>query len=97
MAIKDRFKEFYLQRNEDESGISGTGIIARGVIFPSGKVVMEWQTFHSSIALYDNINDVISIHGHDGKTLVIMGSPHSKSKKDKIILNDQKKLAAGEL
>lgn len=97
MAIRDRFREFYLQRNEDESGISGEGIVARGVIFPSGKVVMEWQTFHSSMGSFDNIDDVIAIHGHDGKTLVIMGSPHSKSKKDRVILNDKKKVEAGEL
>lgn len=97
MSIRDRFKEFFLERKEDESGISGTGVVARGVIFPSGKVVLEWQTFHSSMALYDNINDVVSIHGHDGKTLVIMGSPFSKSKKDRVVLNDKSKESAGDL
>lgn len=71
----DKFKEFYLRRIEDESGVSGTGVVARGMVFPSGAVVMEWQTFHSSICLYKNISDVESIHGHNGKTLVVMGSP----------------------
>lgn len=49
----DKFQEFYLQRNEDVSGTSGTGIVARGIVFPSGK----------------------AIHGHGGKTLVILGTP----------------------
>lgn len=71
----DSFKEFYLQRNQDESGVSGTGIVARGMVYPSGKVVMEWLTFHSSICIYQNISDVESIHGHCGKTLVVMGRP----------------------
>lgn len=76
----DTFKEFYLKRIEDESGISGTGVVARGTILPSGKVVLEWQTFHTSLCIYNNIHDVESIHGHNGKTLVIMGNPNDKAK-----------------
>jgi hypothetical protein len=61
-------KPFYLNRKEDHTGISGTGIVARGVILPSGKCVMEWQTKHTSVAVYDSIDEVRAIHGHDGKT-----------------------------
>jgi len=77
----EQIKEFWLKRIEDETGISGTGMVARGVILPSGAVVMEWQTFHSSICLYKNIGDVEEIHGHNGKTLVIMGNPALVEKK----------------
>jgi hypothetical protein len=76
----DKIKHFYLKRIEDESGISGTGIVARGVILPSGACVMEWLTFHSSIALYKNIEDVEKIHGHNGKTLVVLGDPEVPKK-----------------
>jgi hypothetical protein len=79
----DKFQEFYLLRVEDESGISGTGLVARGCIFPSGAVVLEWQTFHSSICIYKNINDVEAIHGHNGKTKVVMGTPPSDKKRKK--------------
>ena len=79
----EEFKEFYLQRNEDETGISGTGVVARGVVLPSGKAVLEWQTFHTSLALYNNIADVEAIHGHNGKTLVVMGSPEGKKSRKK--------------
>ena len=72
----DTFKEFYLKRIEDESGVSGTGIVARGVVLPSGKAVLEWQTFHTSLCIYQNIQDVEAIHGHHGKTLLIMGNPN---------------------
>lgn len=71
----DTIKEFYLKRVEDESGISGVGVVARGVVLPSGAVALEWQTFHSSICIYKNIGDVEAIHGHNGKTLVMMGPP----------------------
>jgi hypothetical protein len=79
----DTFKEFYLKRIEDETGISGTGVVARGVVLPSGAVVLEWQTFHSSICIYKNIGDVEAIHGHNGKTLLILGSPPPTTEKPK--------------
>jgi hypothetical protein len=79
----DTIKEFHLVRVEDETGISGTGMVARGVVLPSGAVVMEWQTFHSSICIYKNINDVEEIHGHNGKTLVVMGPPKQSKKRGK--------------
>lgn len=85
----DTIKEFHLVRIEDESGISGTGIVARGVVLPSGAAVLEWQTFHSSVCLYKNIGDVEAIHGHGGKTILVMGPPpvtkkpkKTKKKKD---------------
>ena len=80
----ETIKEFYLQRVEDETGISGTGVVARGVILPSGRVCLEWCTFHSSINIYNNFQDIDEIHGHHGKTLVVMGAPQlEKPKKPK--------------
>lgn len=65
-----QIKRFYLQRIEDESGVSGTGKVAEGVILGSGKVILEWCTFHTSLGIYNNINDVELIHGHEGKTII---------------------------
>lgn len=61
---------FRLNRLKDETGISGTGIVAVGVVLPSGKCILEWRTALSSIAVYDSIEDVEAIHGHSGRTLV---------------------------
>lgn len=85
----DTIKEFYLQRVEDETGISGTGVVARGVILPSGICVMEWCTFHSSITHYKNFADIETLHGHHGKTLVVMGAPPSEVKPKKKRKNDK--------
>jgi hypothetical protein len=76
-------KEFYLQRIEDESGVSGTGIVARGVILPSGHCVLEWLTFTSSIGIYKSVQDLEAIHGHHGKTKVVYGIPEDKKKRKK--------------
>jgi hypothetical protein len=59
---------FELRREEDETGVSGTGVVAHGVIFESGQCVMSWRTEHTSIAVYESIEKIIAIHGHDGKT-----------------------------
>lgn len=67
---------FYLQRNEDETGISGEGIVADGVIFRDGKVALRWRpgpVSYQSTAIYDSIEAVEAIHGHGGKTKVVYG------------------------
>ncbi|MGV4321187.1 hypothetical protein [Bacillus mojavensis] len=80
-SSKDRMKEYYLQRNEDFSGVSGTGIVAEGVILPSGKCVHEWsQSYVTSHNIYPNIQSVQHIHGHEGRTIVkIVGDEKWKS------------------
>lgn len=61
---------FRLRRIEDESGVSGTGLIAEGVEFSHGEVVLSWVTMHRSIGVYPNIKELENIHGHGGKTVV---------------------------
>jgi hypothetical protein len=62
---------FVFNRIEDKSGISGTGIVAEGVQFSNGKCVIAWLTEYTSTAIYDCIEDVEAIHGHDGKTQIM--------------------------
>lgn len=64
-------KTFILQRNEDLSGISGTGIVAHGVQFPDGHCAMRWNTETASTAVYTSIEDVVTIHGHGGATILV--------------------------
>lgn len=62
---------FHLERDEDESGVSGTGVVAEGIVFSNGKVVMSWLTEHTSIAVYENMAHLEAIHGHGGKTRIV--------------------------
>lgn len=73
-----KLQEFYLKRLEDETGVSGEGVVAVGTIFPSGACVVEWLTFTSSITIFKNIEHVKEVHGHGGKTEVVMGHPDEK-------------------
>lgn len=64
-------KLFELRRDVDESGISGTGTVAQGIVFDNGWCALCWLTEHKSMAMYTSIDEVIHIHGHAGKTRVI--------------------------
>ncbi len=63
-------KLFYLQRDIDESGVSGVGIVAEGIIFTDGRCALRWRTQTASTGLYDSIDQLEEIHGHQGKTIV---------------------------
>ena len=77
-----KIKSFYLKREEDKSGVSGVGIVAIGAVLPSGRAVVEWLSFYSSVNIYQNLDHVIKIHGHEGKTEIIMGDPPIGEKKE---------------
>ena len=71
-------KNFHLKRIQDESGVSGTGWVAEGVQFANGKCVVNWLTRHTSTTVFDSIETVKQIHGHNGKTIVVFDGEHNK-------------------
>jgi len=66
-----KLRVFQLLRDEDPSGVSDVGRVAVGVVFPSGKVVLEWLGSHSTFGIYDDLRRVEHIHGHGGKTRIV--------------------------
>lgn len=87
MALK--VKTFYLLRHKDVNGLSGTGPVVVGVIFPNGQVVFQWTSYRNSIEIYSSIENLIEIHGHEGDTEVIFGAPPSPD--DKPVKKTRKK------
>lgn len=63
-------RRFQLIRHEDESGISGTGIVASGIEWPDHVVALHWNTDINSTTIYQNLGDVVRLHGHSGKTKI---------------------------
>jgi hypothetical protein len=61
---------FKLVRDEDVSGVSGTGVVAEGVKFTDGRVALRWFGQHSSIVLWESVEDMMVVHGHGGTTKV---------------------------
>lgn len=65
-------RRFQLHRDEDLTGISGTGVVAEGVQWSTGgQCVYRWLTATSTTTFADSIADVEAIHGHDGRTRVV--------------------------
>jgi len=72
-------KGFRLLRIEDETGVSGTGIVAYGVRWPDGSVSIRWVGATPSFVNYEGVPSDLDIqrvgevhsevvHGHHGKT-----------------------------
>lgn len=67
-----------LYRHEDQSGVSGTGVVADFVRFPDGSVVQEWRNEanpnldaekrDSGIDFRPSMSIAVQIHGHKGRT-----------------------------
>lgn len=64
-------RRFYLQRNQDASGVSGLGNVAEGCQFDTGWCALVWLTAKSSMSYYPDIVAVETIHGHEGRTKVV--------------------------
>lgn len=80
----DQLEIFRLERDEDVSGTSGVGVVAKGVKFPSGTCVLEWTSYHHSIGIFSNIDQIMIVHGHGGKTrLVIEPKTEIKKKRER--------------
>lgn len=46
---------FYLVRNSDATGISGTGRVLDGVVFHTGQVVVCWRTDVNQVSGFNSI------------------------------------------
>lgn len=66
-----KLKRFYLARDQDITGVSGTGIVAEGVLFSTGWVALTWLTEVNSLVFYPDIKNVEVIHGHGGSTRIM--------------------------
>jgi hypothetical protein len=64
-------RRFHLQRDEDTSGVSGTGVVAEGIQFTDGHCALRWLSDTASTVLYDSVGDLIAVHGHEGRTQVV--------------------------
>ena len=64
-------KRYYLQRNQDASGISGTGAVAEGCQFDTGWCALVWLSDKPTMSWYPDIETVEKIHGHSGMTKIV--------------------------
>jgi len=64
-------RHFYLQRDEDASGSSGTGRVAEAFRFEDGWVALHWLVAPFSSTWFVSVDDLKAIHGHGGATRLV--------------------------
>lgn len=65
-----QLRRFVLVRSEDVTGASGTGDVAEGTVFSSGRAVINWLKEPFAMGIYQTVEDVILVHGHEGRTQI---------------------------
>ena len=68
VSSNNQMRWFVLLRIADLSGVSGTGEVAEGTVFSNGLVVIQWLRKPFAMDIYQTLDDVISVHGHEGQT-----------------------------
>lgn len=76
-------KTFYLLRHEDLHGHAGTGVVAEGIIFDSGMVAMTWLSDYPTVTVFPKITVVKKLHGHEGRTEVVIEGKDKRFEKCK--------------
>jgi hypothetical protein len=80
---------FTIIRDQDITGISGTGHVADGVVFPDGVAVVRWRDLGGPAAergvqpttvVFPSLEAVEALHGHNGATRIVFGALTSTCK-----------------
>jgi len=64
-------KVYKMLRNQDVSGINGTGLVGWATEYPNGMTTVCWEGDIKSVVMYQSLDEAIKIHGHGGATLFI--------------------------
>lgn len=70
-------RTFQLHRDVDVTGVSGTGVVAEGVIFGDGTAALRWRgEWPTSVVFHDKGLEAIQhVHGHGGSTRIVWTGP----------------------
>lgn len=82
---------FYLVRIEDETGVSGRGIVGEGVRWSDGSVSIRWVGATPSFVNYEGLPEDLTrrgeahartVHGHHGKTKLVWADDEIEAEND---------------
>ncbi|MFH9403294.1 hypothetical protein ACH4JS_26615 [Streptomyces sp. NPDC017638] len=68
-------RRFHLQRTTDITGVSGTGRVADGVLWPDNTVSIRWRGERPSTVSWGSLADAEAVHGHGGHTRIVWDDP----------------------
>ena len=78
-------RRFELHRDEDVSGVSGTGVVAEGVAFSDDTVALRWASeWPTSVVFHDRGTESLeAVHGHSGRTRIVWLDPEQEGSRDR--------------
>lgn len=68
-------KRIELHRDVDETGISGTGLVAEGVWWVESNIIaLRWlSAWPTSVVFHERgMESIEAVHGHNGKTRIVV-------------------------
>lgn len=68
-------QRFHLERTVDLTGVSGTGRVADGILWPDGTATLRWRGPRPSTVHWDHLDDAEHVHGHGGATTIVWDDP----------------------
>lgn len=68
-------RRFFLRRDEDDSGVSGTGIVAEGVELSNGKVILTFRSHLGSVQVLDSMKVLKHTSVHKGSSKIVWIDP----------------------
>lgn len=69
-TVPDPPRRFRLVRNVDHTGVSGTGVVAYGIMWSDGSLTLRWNGTYASLVVWNNVDHMLAVHGHDGATAI---------------------------
>jgi len=58
-------RRFALVRAVDDTGVSVISVVAFGIAFSDGHVVLRWCSAHPATSSWTSLDDVLAVHGRD--------------------------------
>ena len=63
-------RRFALIRHVDYTGVSGIGVVAYGIAFSDGHVVLRWCSAHPATSVWESLDHLLAVHGHGEATSI---------------------------
>lgn len=71
-VLRPKFRRYTLVRDDDVSGVSGTGTVCEISEFSDGHAALHWLGKHPLTTPHPRgVKEIMELHGHDGKTRLV--------------------------
>jgi hypothetical protein len=75
-------RRFALVRQVDYTGVSGVGVVAFGIAFSDGHVVLRWCSAHTATSTWNSLEDMLAVHAPGDVTSIQWIDPPASELED---------------